>query len=486
MRSIVYDVSQHASATTLASDSMKYALVLLGFVCMTRPAIGRLYAGAAISDITPQEWPVRVIGNFGLTLAHAPHDPLHSRALVLQDGATKIAIAVVDSCYIKRQEMDRAKVLAARRTGISENHILLAATHTHSAPPSAAAEGNELEQRYVERLITQIADSIANANARLTPARIGWTVVPVPDELFNRRWFMRPAGIRPTPFGETTDLVRMNPPPASPDLIHPAGGTDPGFSIVSVRTDTGTPIAVLANYSLHYVGGVPGNDVSADYFGEFARLSGERIAPKDPSFVAMLTNGTSGDVNNIDFVHPRPRSEPYERISIVARKLAGLATQVLPEMAYRSDVPINMAERKLSLRYRRGTPEQLDFARRALQTQDETRLPQNAKAYAERVLALHKGPEFAELKLQALRIGDLAVTAIPCEVFTETGLTIKEVSPFATTFTIELANGHYGYLPTPRHFLLGGYETWPGTNLLEREASAKITRNILEMLQELR
>ena len=75
--------------------------------------------------------------------------------------------------------------------------------------------------------------------------------------------------------------------------------------------------------------------------------------------------------------------------------------------------------------------------------------------------------------------------AIPCEVFTETGLEIKAKSPFRTTFTMELANGHYGYLPTPEQHALGGYETWMGTNLLETDASRKISAVILELLGRL-
>ena len=66
-----------------------------------------------------------------------------------------------------------------------------------------------------------------------------------------------------------------------------------------------------------------------------------------------------------------------------------------------------------------------------------------------------------------------------------TEVTTKDVAVYdPATNTIELANGHYGYLPTPRHFDLGGYETWLGTNNLEREASVKITRAILGLLSE--
>jgi neutral ceramidase len=456
-----------------------FALALL----LPVSADARLRAGAAAADITPQEWPIRVVGNFGLTMATKAHDPLHTRAIVLEDGGVRIAIALVDSCYVKREEMDEAKAIASKRTGIPVNRILISATHTHSAPPSRANQGNAVEERYVRRLIEQTAVAIAAANTKMVPARIGWTVIPVPDELFNRRWFMKDGSIPPTPFGETTDKARMNPPSGSPDLLHPAGGTDPGFSVVSIQTADGKPLALLGNYGLHYVGGVPGQEVSADYFGEFARLVGQHVAPGDPAFVAMLTNGTSGDVNNIDFIHPRPRAQPFERIGIVAGKLARHAAAAAQSVKYNDNAPIRIAEKELRLAFRKPTAEQLRYARASLEAQDESKLPRNAKAYAERAIRLHEGPAFADLKLQAVRIGELGIATIPCEVFTEIGLAIKDLSPMRPTFVVELANGHYGYLPTPRHYDLGGYETWLGTNSLEREASVKITRTLLDLLK---
>ena len=107
----------------------------------------------------------------------------------------------------------------------------------------------------------------------------------------------------------------MNPPVASPDLIEPAGPIDPDVSVVAVQSSDGRPLALLANYSLHYVGGVGPNHVSADYFGDFASrvetlLQAERF---DPPFVAMMTNGTSGDINNVNFREPRPGARPTNR-----------------------------------------------------------------------------------------------------------------------------------------------------------------------------
>ena len=104
----------------------------------------------------------------------------------------------------------------------------------------------------------------------------------------------------------------MNPGRADPNLLEPAGPTDPQVSFLSVKSKDGRPIALLANYSLHYVGGVPEGHVSADYFAVFAESIGRRIGADRlvPSFVGIMTNGTSGDVNNINFRAPRPPLPP--------------------------------------------------------------------------------------------------------------------------------------------------------------------------------
>jgi hypothetical protein len=109
------------------------------------------------------------------------------------------------------------------------------------------------------------------------------------------------------------------------------------------------------------------------------------------------------------------------------------------------------------------------------------------RPYAERTLTARDAkPDTVSCVMQVFRIGELGVASIPFEVFTEIGLEIRARSPFQDTFTIELANGSYGYLPTPAQHALGGYETWLGTNRVERDASVKITAKILDLLGRVR
>lgn len=98
-------------------------------------------------------------------------------------------------------------------------------------------------------------------------------------------------------------------------------------------------------------------------------------------------------------------------------------------------------------------------------------------------------PFFVEIFkiLQVFRLGDLAIAAAPCEIFVEIGLAIKSKSPFKTTFTTSLANGYNGYLPTPEHHKLGGYETWRArSSYLEVDASNKVTPVLFRLLHKLK
>ncbi len=303
---------------------------------------------------------------------------------------------------------------------------------------------------------------------------------------------MKPGAIPPNPFGETTDQVRFNPPQGSDLLDRPAGPTDPEVWFLSVRTPEGRPLALLANYSLHYVGGIPGGGVSADYFGEFARQIERRLFPEGkrdslPPFVGILSNGTSGNINNISFRHPRPRAEPFERVQAVASRVADRVFDALGDVKYEAWVPLAMNQTELVLDVRRPTEFQLEQAKAFLAEDDPSKLPHPwSKQYARWALDLNQHAGTESLVLQAIRIGDAGITSVPCEVFVEIGLRLKEESPFKPTFTIELANGHYGYLPTPEHHRLGGYETWLGSCILETQASEKIHDRLLEMLEALK
>lgn len=290
------------------------------------------------------------------------------------------------------------------------------------------------------------------------------------------------------PFGKI-DKVKMNPGAGNPNLVEPAGVPDPTVSFLALREPNGRMISLFAAYSLHYVGGVGDAHVSADYFAVFSEALKElqTDGDHDPPFVAMMANGTSGDANNINFRNPQPRKAPYEQMRYVGQDVARKVNAALGNVAWQASAPLAARYRELDLAWRTVPDELIAWS---LKTEAETpRIDGKADlplAYAGRVRRLARASSPTKAPVQVLRIGDVCLGTSPCETFAETGLEFKKRSPMAKSFMVELAHGYYGYLPTPRHFELGGYETWPGTNYLEPQASVKIMDALLEMAAELK
>src|SRR3954452_509959 len=140
-----------------------------------------LRVGAFAIDVTPTHYPVIVNGMFEERTADCDVDPLFTRAFVLSNGGTQIAIAVVDSCMLPRELLDQAKAQASKQTGIPVDHMLISATHTHSAPSSMGCLGSRPDPEYPTFLIPRIARAIQMANDRLQPARIGFAKLRAPS-----------------------------------------------------------------------------------------------------------------------------------------------------------------------------------------------------------------------------------------------------------------------------------------------------------------
>lgn len=448
----------------------------------------KFLAGAATSNITPSLG-TSINGNMNDIKAAHIHDELHVRCLALDDGKTRLAFAVVDNCLILREVFDESKRLVNEATGLPIDRMIMSATHTHSAGCLTGVFQSDPDPEYQKFVARRIADGIRRAINNLAPAKIGWGSVQVPDQVFNRRWTMKPGTIPPDPFGSTADKVKMNPSAGDENLIDPAGPTDPEVGFIAVRAIDGRPIALLANYSLHYVGGVGAGHISADYFGCFADRMKELIGPGSPDapFVAMMTNGTSADINNIDFrKRPLPQ-QPYEQIRRTANRVAEEVNRAYAGVEFRPWVPLAVAQAEIELGVRLPSSEDVERAKSLLGANPPANLTTLETIYARETTLLAKFPPRVPLILQAIRIGDLGIATIPCEVFVEIGLEIKKKSPLKPAFTIELANGYNGYLPMPRHHDAGGYETWRArSSYLEKDASSKISAVVLRLLERVR
>ncbi|HET9746487.1 MAG TPA: hypothetical protein VFP97_12290 [Chitinophagaceae bacterium] len=464
------------------------ASTLLGQNNSPVPAARKVFrAGAATTNITPKIG-TSINGLFQDRRVKNIHDETHARCLVLDDGQSCLAIVVMDLCAASREMIDRAKARAHEVTGIPTQNMLISATHTHSAGTAASLFQSDPDPAYVDFLSDRAADAIIRAYENRMPARIGWAVGHEPTQVFNRRWKMKSGTQMTNPFGGQ-DQVKMNPGQANPALLEPAGPVDTEIPVISVQSHDSMFIAVLANYSLHYVGGTSDDEISADYYGMFASRIGELLdaGKHDKTFVGMMTNGTSGDINNINVAGVSSAPEaPYVQMRMVANIVAAEAYKAILNIKYHDWVSLATFQQEISLGVRKPDKKEIRRAQDIVSNAKGAVMMSIDEVYARETLLMKDFPDQIPILLQALRIGDLAITAIPNEVFAEIGLELKAKSPFKPTFNIELANGYNGYLPTPAQHKLGGYETWRArSSYLEVDAAPKITQTLFLLLNKL-
>lgn len=460
-------------------------LLLISLLQLSPCAAGTFRAGAATADITP---PKGVLLD-GPISKNGPvtgiHDRLHARALVLDDGNTRLGIVICDACMIGRDVFDQARMLIGKQSTINPQFILMAATHTHAAVRATHIGTGKRDDAYHQQLARGIAAAVLAAEKNLAPAQLGHGSFQKPELIACRRFLCQPGTVGPNPFGERGERIKSVS-GRSDAVIKPAGPIDPQFSVLSIQHVDGSPLAALGNFSVHYCGGYQRGMVSADYFGHYAAAleAKRKTNNKRPPFVGIMSNGTSGNTGAIR--KDGKKYAPFEWIKVSGRLLAAETIKTIESIKHRSDISLQVVQRELTLEVRKPDAARIKWAQDIL-ANPATKQPHRwATVYANETLHLSRYPKQATIVLQALRLGDVAIAAAPCEVFAETGLAIKKHSPFPKTFTIELANGYGGYLPGPEQHKLGGYETWPArSSFLEVEAEPKIRETLGQLLKQL-
>ena len=444
---------------------------------------GSFRAGAAAIDITPPDemLPVAINGGFVANFTSNVTDRLHAKAIAMSDGKTTIVIGTVDSCLIDRALFDQAKEIAAKETGLPTSVMLMSATHCHSAPSAVGAHGTDADERYRAFLPGKIAEAIVTAHSKLAPAEVGYAVGECTEWVHCRRWLMKPGTALTVPFtGRGENSAQMNPGHENPNMIRQTGPSDPAVTLLAIRNAQHQPIAVYGNYSTHYAGAPA---ISADYFAVFGEEM-KRLTGGTEDFVGIMSNGTSGDANCIDFTKPRRKFTHTE----VGQDVAAEAFKAYETIKFTDDLDIEAAETTLTLDVRMPTEEEVRQAKEFLEKEVGDRLPKSMpESYARDTVLLSQMPPTRELKLQAYRIGGLGIATLPTETYGITGLTIKKESPLKPTLVVSLANGWDGYLPTPEQHPLGGYTTWRcRASCLEVEAEPKIRKALTGLLDEVK
>jgi len=424
-----------------------------------------LYAGAARVKLDPPAGLAMLGYGNRVGRNNGVHDDLAAQALVLDDGANKIAIVGVDLLALGARIADDIRERAAARTGIPADSILVCATHTHSAPafnifatPRADAkpvDGRDLE--WERALPKKIASVIVAAHSNLEPTTI--RAAAAPFKLGINRRLMRPR--------RQIQLAANRSGPADAEVV-----------ALGAYRPNGTAIAFVMNYPCH---GVVLCEDNLLYSRDWPGFAMDEIESASASSTASrpISIFLQGATGNID---PRSRGN-FEVAEQNGRAMGRAAFDALQRASSLNDARISSRRIALNLALKDLSAD-LAIARDcAAETQASLDSHRGGEGYQLKRLRDHHAQSLAALTaLEALEeqnrrdrrvdmarrelatamsivtVGNLALVGIPGELFVELGLALKANPHFAQTFVAGYCNDLIGYIPTRAAYAEGGYE----------------------------
>lgn len=408
------------------------------------PVAADTRVGVAATDITPPLG-IPMAGYYHARGADGVLDPLFSKAIVLEQDGERVVLVALDIISVTRRITDRAREEIEKTTGIKGNHVMISATHAHTGPQFAK---KQIAIDYTESLPHRIAESVRLANERRQPARLCVANGHCENLAFNRRYFMRDGS------------VGWNPGKLNPNIVMPAGPSDPAVGILYVEKPQAQgpaqSIATYVNFAMH-PDTTGGNKLSADWPGALSRvLAGYHGS----NHLTLVANGTCGNINHCDFFWKWPQTSPAEQ-NRIGTILGAAVFQAYKDLKPLMVGPLRARSEIVELGLPEITPQQLTEAKQMIAATKDDR-----GANFMKLVRAHRALEVAgregkphQVEVQVITLGrDAAWVGLPGEVFVELGLAIKKRSPYKQTFVVELANECIGYIPDRRSYAEGNYE----------------------------
>lgn len=447
-----------------------------------------VYANACEIDITP---PLGTIINGEFTARYATQiaDPLFAKAIYLHTHSVSQLYLMVDTCVMRKEFLDPIKAEIEELIGIPKDQQLIASTHTHYAGSVEDLLLAPADIAYREFLRSKIIELAKKVTEIVQPVKIGFGKIEKPEHLTCRRYRMKNGFEAFNPVSHKLDSVKTNPFGSEDMIVERTTIPDPEVCYVSIKTMDNRHLALLANYSLHYVGDCPRATISADYFGYFANRVKSSLQEDD--MIVMMSNGTSGEVNIWDFIEgDRYPKEMHAKSRLIGEDLADAVCSHVGFIDYDADVDLDVAYSKLTLGVRTLTEDLLKEAYATLQQTDYEGLSFEdvdlmRKVYAREQVLLTAYPETVSFSVQCFRIGNIIIGGLGGEFFSQTGKYLKSKHP--QYFSICLANDYVGYVPPKDEFENGGYETWRArSSFLSVDAEQQISTKMEELIQTLK
>ena len=393
-------------------------------------------SGVAVADITPEPGPV-LQGHWSTNPSHSVLYPLEVRAIVFEEAGVRTAIATLDVIGVRKETTDRIRAQVTEACGIPGDHVMVACSHTHSAPATLPSLGTEPPEGWMATIERETAACIARAAADLKPVRFGLGC------------------------GSAHFNICRRPLPGTAGMMLNFGGiVDRRARVLLVEAEDGAPLAVLFHYSCHTTtkSGSEGY-ISPDYAGIARTVIEESIGCK-----ALFLAGCFGNIRPavVDPDTARFKSASKAELDACGEELGREVVRVAGSLKTRRSSQLSAQRSDVRIAFGEHDPiEKL----REMATDESARGRLLTGTWARGVLKMIEGggiPESRLTEMQLMALGPLTCVTIPGEPVQEIGhaieIRLRGLVDADDVWPVGYANDEIGYLCTDRQYEEGGYE----------------------------
>lgn len=421
--------------------------------------MSKLKAGFGRVNITPMLG-IDLDGYYQVRKADGVLDELEANAIAFACEDSVQVFVCLDMCAVYGDMATAVRQLAAAATGIPVSSIHIGVTHSHTTPIVLEVSDDPLIRQYTDYLKRKVVDVVALALADLKPATLGWAVGRAPHISFVRRFRMKDGSIR------------TNPGVNNPDIATPIGEVDERVNVLRLDQQDGKHL-IFVNFATH-PDTIGGCKISCDWPG-FARRMVEKALDDTR---CIFFNGAEGDVNHVN-VRPAPGDgndlhkdfddvdRGYGHARHMGNVIAGAVLQVYDKVSYIDADSVRFASKMVRIPSNRPVPEEMPEAHRINDLYiagREHELPYEGMmlttvvAEAARKVLLEHGPDYYEVPVTAVAVGNVALLTMPGEAFTEIGCELKKAEGWDLVTVLGMTDESVGYFPVTQAYIEGGYE----------------------------
>lgn len=478
-----------------------------------------LNIGWAEIDITPEQLPVYIAGQFAARISEGIADPLKATALALESSGEHVVFVSVDTVGIS-DELRAAVREQVDIAGLDPQKVILHATHTHEAPLNRLTKsgsyqlwGNEKSElqldvvpteEYVRLASEKIATAISQAWKKRAPGGIAYgqdsAVVGR-----NRRWMAHDGTA--TMYGLNQD--------SAPSFNHIEGYEDHSLNLLATYDEQGSLTGIVVNLPCPSQETEHLFEVSADFWHETRLELRERLGeelfvlPQCSSAGELTSHLLFEQAAHARMLELRGRTARQE----IAVRIADAVDRVLPHLAPTIDQTPVLEHHweMLELPLNRLTEADVEDARKNItiwqekyeaelqQVLENPELKEQPRWYVPVTNALNRvgwfqgvieryqqlqENAFQATEVHFLRLGDIAFATNQFEYYLDFGIQIKVKSPALQTFIVQLA-GNGTYIPSQRAADGGGYGAVPASNPVGSEGGQILADHTVEKIREL-